>query len=63
MVPRATPDAPVLRLRSELLAALNDPALAGRMREQALDPLPGGEAEFTARLEREKAVWVLIASM
>jgi tripartite-type tricarboxylate transporter receptor subunit TctC len=58
MVPRATPDAPVLRLRSELLAVLNDPAVAGRMREQALDPLPGGEVEFAARLAREKMVWV-----
>src|SRR4051812_37127616 len=58
VVPRATPDTPVLRLRAELLAVLNDPALAARMREQALDPLPGGEAEFAARLAREKAVWV-----
>jgi tripartite-type tricarboxylate transporter receptor subunit TctC len=58
VVPRATPDAPVLRLRAELLAVLNDPAVAGRMREQGLDPLPGGEAEFAELLRREREVWV-----
>ena len=58
VVPAATPDPPVLRWRGELLAVLNDPAVAGRMREQGLDPLPGGPAEFDARLKREREVWV-----
>jgi tripartite-type tricarboxylate transporter receptor subunit TctC len=64
LVPRATPDPPVLRLRAELLAVLTDPAVAGRMRDQGLDPLPGGPAEFEARLASEKMVWVpLIRSL
>ncbi|WP_149540524.1 Bug family tripartite tricarboxylate transporter substrate binding protein [Siccirubricoccus phaeus] len=64
VLPRATPDAPVARLRAELLAVLQDADVAGKMRDQGLDPLPGGEAAFTARLAREKAVWVpLIRSL
>ncbi|MCO6418267.1 tripartite tricarboxylate transporter substrate binding protein [Siccirubricoccus sp. KC 17139] len=64
ILPRATPDAPVLRLRQELVAVLQDRGVAAAMREQGLDPLPGGEAEFAARLWREKTVWVpLIQSL
>ncbi|GGC54036.1 hypothetical protein GCM10011504_35560 [Siccirubricoccus deserti] len=38
-------DALVLRLRCETLAVLNDPTVPGRMREQTLDPLPGGRQD------------------
>ncbi|MFT8246723.1 Bug family tripartite tricarboxylate transporter substrate binding protein [Roseomonas sp. BN140053] len=57
VLPRATPDPLVAQLSAGLQAALRDERIAARMRELSVEPLPGGEAEFTALLGRERAVW------
>jgi tripartite-type tricarboxylate transporter receptor subunit TctC len=64
VVPKATPDAAVERLSSELAAALSQEAVLAKMRDIGLEPLTGGPAEMKRLTEAERAVWVpLIRSL
>lgn len=52
-VPRAIFD----RLGAEVVAAVNDPAVAQRVREYGAEPAPLGPAEYDAFMLREKEIW------
>ncbi len=55
--PAAMPRAIFDRLGAELVAALNDPAIAQRMREYGAEPAPLPPAEFDAFMRAEVAKW------
>jgi tripartite-type tricarboxylate transporter receptor subunit TctC len=64
VVPKATPDAVVERLSTELAAALRLHPVLERMRSIGLEPLTGGPADMQRLIEAERAVWVpLIRSL
>lgn len=52
-VPRAIFD----RLGAEIVAALNDPGIAQRLRDYGAEPAPLGPAAYDAFMLREKEVW------
>ncbi|WP_431283374.1 Bug family tripartite tricarboxylate transporter substrate binding protein [Humitalea sp. 24SJ18S-53] len=57
MAPAGTPDAIVARLGAAIRAAVNDPAVADRLRAIGLTPLPGDSASFAALIQSETAIW------
>jgi len=64
MAPARTPDAIAARFAAVLAETVADSAIAARMREFGLDPLPGGPAEQRALIEAERAVyWPLIRAL
>jgi len=58
VLPKRTPDPEAARLSSELVTVLRDEAIAAKMRDLGVEPLPGGPGEFQTLLEAERAVWV-----
>lgn len=64
VVPKATPDAVVDLLSTDLAAALREPSVDTRMHKIGLQPLTGGPAEMQRLIEAERALWVpLIQSL
>jgi tripartite-type tricarboxylate transporter receptor subunit TctC len=55
--PAATPRPIVERLAAEILAALEDPAIAARLREYGAEPWPLGPADYDAFMRAEVARW------
>jgi len=60
VAPAGTPRPIVDRLGAELVAALQDPALAQRYRDFGAEPQPLGPAEFDAFMRAEVAKWAPI---
>ncbi len=57
VAPSATPAPIIERLNREFVAALRDPAVVERLRNQYMDPQPSTPAEFTAFMRAELAKW------
>jgi tripartite-type tricarboxylate transporter receptor subunit TctC len=55
--PAATPRPIVERMAAEIIAALEDPAIAARLREYGAEPWPLGPAEYDAFMRAEVARW------
>ena len=49
------------RLGAEVVAALNDPAIARRVRDYGAEPWPIGPAQYDAFMRREVESWAPIA--
>jgi tripartite-type tricarboxylate transporter receptor subunit TctC len=56
-VPSGTPAAAIARLSEELIRAMRNDPLAGRLRDLDIEYLPWSPAEFQAFVERENALW------
>ena len=57
IAPRATPDAIVERLSSELTQVLAEPSVRARYAELGLDVPPSDPASFAQRWQSDKAIW------
>ena len=57
VVPKQTPRAIVERLHREIVATLNDAAVAKRLAGQGLEPIGDTPAQFAAYLKSEAAKW------
>jgi tripartite-type tricarboxylate transporter receptor subunit TctC len=55
--PAAVPAAIRERLGAEVVAALNDPAIAQRVRDYGAEPWPLGPADYDAFMRREVEIW------
>jgi tripartite-type tricarboxylate transporter receptor subunit TctC len=55
--PAGVPVAIRERLGAEIVAALNDPAIAQRVRDYGAEPWPLGPAEYDAFMRREVETW------
>jgi tripartite-type tricarboxylate transporter receptor subunit TctC len=55
--PAAVPRPIIERLGAEIVAALNDPAVAQRLRDYGAEPAPLGPTEYDAYMLREKELW------
>lgn len=55
--PAAVPRPVIERLGREVVAALNDPAVAQRIRDFGAEPAPLGPAEYDAFMRQEVATW------
>jgi tripartite-type tricarboxylate transporter receptor subunit TctC len=55
--PAATPRPIVERMAAEIIAALEDPAIAARLREYGAEPWLLGPAEYDAFMRAEVARW------
>jgi len=53
VVPRGTPAARVQQLNREVVAVLNQPDIASRLRQQGIDPEPGTPADLTRHIRDE----------
>ncbi|MBR0646773.1 Bug family tripartite tricarboxylate transporter substrate binding protein [Plastoroseomonas hellenica] len=58
--PGAVPRPVIERLGREIVAALNDPAVAQRVRDFGAEPAPLGPAEYDAFMRQEVATWAPI---
>ena len=61
LAPAGTPKETVARLGSALLKALDDPAVAERLRNAALDPVGGSPEMFARRIRSEIVTWSRVA--
>lgn len=59
--PAGTPDAIVRRLNHEIVTALDDPGVRGRLTAQGIDPMPMAAPEFQARVTTEQAAVARLA--
>ena len=57
LAPAGTPDALVQRLASAKAAAMRNPEVLERLRQNSIFPTPGTPAEFPAYLREESAKW------
>ena len=57
VAPAKTPPAIIERLNRELTAAMQDPAVAEKLRAQYMDPRPGSPTEFAAFMQEELKRW------
>ena len=59
--PATTPPAVATQLASEIRAALQDPAVRGRVEEQGAEPVGSTPAEFAAHIKNELEKWTQVA--
>jgi len=57
VAPAKTPPAIIERLNREFVAAMQDPAVAEKLRAQYMDPRPNSPAEFAAFMQEELKRW------
>ncbi|MCX8133850.1 MAG: tripartite tricarboxylate transporter substrate-binding protein [Roseococcus sp.] len=61
MGPRGLPEVLVKRFEAAAIAAVRDPAVAGRLRALAADPVGGSRAELTATIRAQDSIWGPVA--
>ncbi|MFN3447544.1 MAG: Bug family tripartite tricarboxylate transporter substrate binding protein [Roseococcus sp.] len=61
MGPRGLPEVLVKRYEAAAIAAVRDPAVAGRLRALAADPVGGTRAELAATIRAQDSIWGPVA--